>query len=331
MAITLVIGNKNYSSWSLRPWLLLRHHGVPFTELRLLLDTPGFHAQVARWSPSRRVPALHDDALVVWDSLAICEYANERWLDGKGWPADIALRALARCAAAEMHSGFGALRSQLPMNVRRQPRKPHWDANADTDIARVQALWTECRTRTGDSAGPFLFGRFSIADAMFAPVVWRFRTYDIELKGAARAYYETMLGLPAMLEWERDAMAEVKALADAAASARPNHTPDPRSAQHCYAVIFSSQRTAAESEAYDDAATRMVELAAKQPGFLGVESARGAEGFGITVSYWDSLEAIRSWKALPEHATVQAEGKKRFYERYEVRVAVVERGYKFPS
>ena len=147
MATTLVIGNKNYSSWSLRPWLLLRHHGVAFEEVRLLLDTPAFPSQVARWSPSRRVPALHDAGLVVWDSLAICEYANERWLDGKGWPADIALRAVARSAAAEMHSGFGALRSQLPMNVRRQPRLPHWDAAADADIARVQEIWHDLRRR----------------------------------------------------------------------------------------------------------------------------------------------------------------------------------------
>jgi heme-degrading monooxygenase HmoA len=140
-----------------------------------------------------------------------------------------------------------------------------------------------------------------------------------------------MLALPAMLEWERDAMAEVKALADAAAAASPTRTPDPRSAQHCYAVIFSSQRTQEASNEYDDAVAAMVELAAKQPGFLGIESARGADGFGVTVSYWDSREAIRSWKAVPAHATVQAEGRRRFYERYEVRVAVVERGYKFPS
>ena len=213
MAITLVIGNKNYSSWSLRPWLLLRHHGVPFTELRLLLDTPGFHAQVARWSPSRRVPALHDDALVVWDSLAICEYANERWLDGKGWPADIALRALARCAAAEMHSGFGALRSQLPMNVRRQPRKPHWDANADTDIARVQELWRDLRTRSGEG-GPFLCGdHFGIVDAMFAPVCLRFRGYGVPLDAGAQSYLQAIFALPAMHEWEVAALAETERVA----------------------------------------------------------------------------------------------------------------------
>jgi glutathione S-transferase len=213
MASTLVIGNKNYSSWSLRPWLLLRHNGVPFTEVRLLLDTPEFRDQVARWSPSRRVPALHDGDLVLWDSLAICEYANERWLDGQAWPADIALRAVARCAAAEMHSGFGALRSQLPMNVRRQPRLPHWDAGADADIARVQEIWRDLRTRSGDS-GPFLCGeRFGIVDAMFAPVCVRFRGYGVPLEADAASYLQAILALPAMREWEAAALAETERVA----------------------------------------------------------------------------------------------------------------------
>lgn len=213
MATTLVIGNKNYSSWSLRPWLLLRHHGVAFTELRLLLDTPEFHDQVARWSPSRRVPALHDGDLVVWDSLAICEYANERWLDGKGWPADIALRAIARCAAAEMHSGFGALRSQLPMNVRRQPRLPHWDAHADADIARVQEIWHDLRARSGNG-GPFLCGdHFGIVDAMYAPVCVRFRGYGVPLDATATSYLHAVFALPAMREWEAAALAETERVA----------------------------------------------------------------------------------------------------------------------
>jgi heme-degrading monooxygenase HmoA len=185
----------------------------------------------------------------------------------------------------------------------------------------------------GDDAGPFLFGRFSIADAMFAPVVWRFRTYAVELTEGARAYYEAMLALPAMLEWEREAVAEVAALAAARHAAADGATrpPDPRSAQHCFAVIFSSQRTAEAPQEYEAAARAREELAAKQRGFLGIESARGADGFGITVSYWDSLEAIRNWKDVPAHAAVQARGKNTFYERYEVRVAIVERGYKFPS
>lgn len=136
----LVIGNKNYSSWSLRPWLLMRQSGIDFEEIRLSLDTPAFFAHVHRHSPTGRVPALRDGAVQVWDSLAICEYVNERWLDGRGWPAESGMRAVARSAAAEMHSGFAALRTQLPMNSRRRPDAYRWDAAAQRDIDRVQAL-----------------------------------------------------------------------------------------------------------------------------------------------------------------------------------------------
>ena len=209
MATTLVIGNKNYSSWSLRPWLLLRHFEVAFDEVRLPLDTPEFHAQIGRWSPTGRVPVLHDGELRVWDSLAICEYANERWLGGRGWPADAAARAIARCAAAEMHSGFGALRAQLPMNVRRQPNDYRWDAAADADIARVQALWRELRQRFG-ADGDFLCGRFGIVDAMFAPVCVRFRGYGVHTDDTASAYLDAVFALPAMLEWQASARAETE-------------------------------------------------------------------------------------------------------------------------
>lgn len=199
MTTTLVIGNKNYSSWSLRPWLLLRHFGLPFAEILLPLDTPEFHERIGALSPSRRVPALHDDGLVVWDSLAICEYANERWLDGRGWPRDLATRALARSAAAEMHSGFAALRGQLPMNLRRQPRERHWDEAAQRDIDRVQALWAGLRARAG--GGDFLCGDFGIVDAMFAPVCVRLRGYGVALAPAAEAYVDAIYALPAMREW----------------------------------------------------------------------------------------------------------------------------------
>jgi heme-degrading monooxygenase HmoA len=174
-----------------------------------------------------------------------------------------------------------------------------------------------------------LFGRFSVADAMFAPVAFRFRTYDVPVtEPYAQAYLETMLALPAMKEWETASEAEV-----AERRAQPSTTtpPDPTSAEHCYAVILSSQRRRHLDDAYGRDAAAMVELASRQPGFLGVESARNPDGFGITISYWDSLEAIRTWKDVPEHAEVQARGRESFYERYEVRVANVERGYKFPS
>ena len=212
----LVIGNKNYSSWSLRPWLLLRHFGVEFEERKLPLDTPAFFAEIERWSPTRRVPALHDGDLVIPDSMAICEYANERWLDGRGWPIDLRERAVARAAAAEMHSGFAALRGQLPMNARRVPDGYRWNADAQADIDRVQALWRGLRARFGGraaSAGDFLCGGFGIVDAMFAPVVLRFRGYGVAMDEVATAYCDAVLALPAMREWLADAVAEPERLA----------------------------------------------------------------------------------------------------------------------
>lgn len=199
MATTLVIGNKNYSSWSLRPWLLLRHAGVAFDEVRLPLDTPEFHARIGDWSPTGRVPVLHDQGLVVWDSLAICEYANERWLRGSGWPQDPGQRAVARSVAAEMHSGFAALRTQLPMNCRREPGERHWDEAAQRDIDRILSIWSGLRSAAG--GGEFLFGRFGIVDAMFAPVCVRLRGYGVPVSGAAADYVEAVYAMPAMSEW----------------------------------------------------------------------------------------------------------------------------------
>jgi glutathione S-transferase/heme-degrading monooxygenase HmoA len=282
---------------------------------------------------------LHHEGLVIWDSLAICEYAAELYPEAKLWPSSREARAIARSVSAEMHAGFASLRGALPMDIAaRHPRRV-LSRETEDDVARVLTLFRECRARaaklSGDEAGPFLFGRFSIADAMYAPVVWRFITYDVALDDVARAYCDAMVALPAMKEWEAAAIAEAEALARArekkSESASATTAPDPRSAQHYYAVIFSSQRTEEAREDYEAAAQTMVELASKQPGFLGVESARGADGFGITVSYWDSLEAIRRWKDVPAHAATRARGKKTFYERYEVRVCAVDRGYKFPT
>jgi len=216
----LVIGNKNYSSWSLRPWLLLRHFGVDFDEVRLALGSPGFASQVLQYSPTGKVPALHDGALQLWDSLAICEYANERWLGGRGWPADPAQRALARAAAAEMHSGFTALRTQLPMNSRRQPDGYHWDAAAQADIARIQALWTTLRRQQG-AGGDYLFGPFGIVDAMFAPVAVRFDGYGVAVEGAAADYCQRLLALPALREWRQAAALETEGYAATDALRKP--------------------------------------------------------------------------------------------------------------
>lgn len=207
----LVIGNKNYSSWSLRPWLLMRQGGVDFDELRLPLGTSEFHVRIGSLSPSRKVPALRDGATAVWDSLAICEYVNERWLDGAGWPRDARLRALARSAAAEMHSGFMLLRAQLPMNCRRRPDGYRWSTAAEHDIARVQSLWASLRDACG-GVGPFLLGAFGIVDAMFAPVAVRFAGYGVELDAEAQAYVDAVLALPAMREWMKAAAAEAEVI-----------------------------------------------------------------------------------------------------------------------
>lgn len=204
---TLVIGNKNYSSWSLRPWLLMRQFGIEFNEVVLPLDTPEFFQRISAYSPTGRVPALQLDDEIVWDSLAICETVNERWLDGRAWPESSRARAAARSAACEMHSGFGALRSQMPMNCRRRPRDPHWDAAADRDIARIEQLWQELRTSHGGDGG-FLCGSFGIVDAMFAPVCVRFRGYGPALQESTLDYMHRMFALPAMVEWISAAEAE---------------------------------------------------------------------------------------------------------------------------
>ena len=204
---TLVIGNKNYSSWSLRPWLLMRHFGLEFDEVKLPLDTPEFFQRISAYSPTGRVPALQLDDEIVWDSLAICETVNERWLGGRAWPESPRARAAARSASCEMHSGFGALRSQLPMNCRRQPRQPHWDAAAARDIARIERLWQELRDTHGGDGG-FLCGQFGIVDAMFAPVCVRFRGYGPPLQESTLDYMQRMFALPAMGDWMSAAEAE---------------------------------------------------------------------------------------------------------------------------
>jgi len=204
---TLIIGNKNYSSWSLRPWLLMRQFGLDFDEIVLPLDTPEFYRRIAGYSPNSRVPALHVGDEVIWDSLAICETVNERWLSDRGWPSEPRTRAAARSAVAEMHSGFAALRSQMPLDCRRQPKAPHWDENAERDIARIQQLWLDLHSRFGNGSG-FLCGGFGIVDAMFAPVCIRFRGYGVRVGAQAETYMQTIFALPAMREWQAAAEAE---------------------------------------------------------------------------------------------------------------------------
>ncbi|TLY48388.1 MAG: glutathione S-transferase family protein [Gammaproteobacteria bacterium] len=207
MSLTLVIGNKNYSSWSLRPWLLLKQFGVAFDEIKLPLDTPEFYARLQQYSPAGRVPVLVDGALSVWDSLAICEYVNEQYLEGRGLPADRVSRARARAISAEMHAGFCALRDALPVNCCKRAPTPALDADVQRDIARIRAIWCEARTQHAQQ-GAFLFGEFSIADAMYAPVAVRFTSYAIELGELERRYVEALLALPALQEWFAEAATE---------------------------------------------------------------------------------------------------------------------------
>jgi glutathione S-transferase len=206
---TLVIGNKNYSSWSLRPWLLLRQAGLPFREVRIPLYTPESKAQIRSYSPSGKVPCLVDGALAVWDSLAICEYVAERRPELGLWPSDAHARAVARSMSAEMHSGFQNLRSNMSMNCRGQFPGLGRTVEVAGEIDRIQRMWTEARERFG-SAGPFLFGAFSVADAMYAPVVLRFRTYAVQLNPICRDYADAILALPAMQQWLADAHAETE-------------------------------------------------------------------------------------------------------------------------
>jgi glutathione S-transferase len=204
----LLIGNKNYSSWSLRPWLLLTALDIPFEEQRLSFNDPEFKAKVRRVSSAGKVPVLiDDDGTVVWDSLAIVEYVAEKFADRGVWPAERAARARARSICAEMHSGFTALRSRLPMNCELKLPMAGLEAQVRRDIARIADLWSDCRQRFG-AEGPFLFGRFSAADAYYAPVVRRFVTYAVELPEVARTYVAAVDEHPAMKAWMTAALAE---------------------------------------------------------------------------------------------------------------------------
>jgi glutathione S-transferase len=203
--LTLVIGNKNYSSWSLRPWLLLKHLEVPFEEVLVVLDTPSTREDIEKFSPSGRVPALRHGELTIWDSLAICEYVAE--LTGKGWPRAPDARAVARAVSAEMHSGFTHLRSLWPMNARARNRRTAMTAALEADIGRVDEIWNDCRARFG-ATGPWLFGEYSIADAMYAPVVLRFNTYGASISPTARWYMASVLEDAALQEWLQAAKQE---------------------------------------------------------------------------------------------------------------------------
>jgi glutathione S-transferase len=204
-ALRLVIGNKNYSSWSLRAWLVLAQAEIPFEEIKLRLFVPGYKAEIAKYSPAGRVPVLLDGELTIWDTLAIAEYLAERFPERALWPADARRRARARSICAEMHSGFATLRSQMPMNVGAELKGHGWNVAVQRDIDRICDIWRACRAESG---GPLLFGAFTIADAFFAPVTARFVTYGVALPADARAYVDAIWALPAMRRWVADARAE---------------------------------------------------------------------------------------------------------------------------
>ena len=201
----LTMGNKNYSSWSLRPWILMKHLEIAFDERVLPLDTPEFSRGITSLSPTKRVPVLQHGSLLLWDSLAICEYVCE--IAGRGWPRERAARAVARAACAEMHSGFSILRSQWPMNARATDRRTAPSPERSAEIARIEQLWEECRTRFGGD-GPWLFGDYSAADAMYAPVVLRLRTYGAQVLEPTAAYMATVLDDAPMRDWLAAASAE---------------------------------------------------------------------------------------------------------------------------
>ncbi|UGQ46103.1 glutathione S-transferase family protein [Massilia endophytica] len=208
--LTLVIGNKNYSSWSMRPWVLLHAFGIPFQEVRVLLDQPDTANNIARYSASGRVPVLLAGEIAIWDSLAICEYLAEQFPDEHLWPRDVAARALARSVCAEMHSSFSSLRSTMSMNIKASFPGKGRTAATQADIGRISEIWEECLSRFGHNQ--FLFGDFSVADAFYAPVVMRFKTYGVVLPPALNAYCERVRNHPAVARWVEEALAEQEAL-----------------------------------------------------------------------------------------------------------------------
>ena len=213
MALQLMIGNKNYSSWSMRPWVLMSQLGVPFEEIKLRLDfgdNSPFRAAVARYSPAGRVPVLIDDGLSVWDTLALTEYLHERFPTAHVWPADHQARARARSLACEMHSGFSALRSHCPMNIETALHEVGKKVTAEqagvrADLARIDAMWCDALRKSG---GPMLMGAFGAVDAFYAPVCMRIRGYGLPVSAEARAYVERVAALPGVQRWVNDALAE---------------------------------------------------------------------------------------------------------------------------
>ena len=207
MALSLIVGNKNYSSWSMRPWIAMKATGIAFTEEVISLNAPEFKARVSKVSGTGKVPVLSDGDVHVWELLAILEHLAEKFPDAGLWPSDPVARGYARAAASEMHAGFVPLRRHLPMNMWRPVMPRELPDDVAVNVRRIEQIWTDCRTRFG-TGGPFLFGRFGAADAMYAPVVSRFHTYAVEVGSVARDYMKAMMVLPAWAEWRAAAIKE---------------------------------------------------------------------------------------------------------------------------
>ena len=207
--LDLYIGNKNYSSWSLRPWLLLKQFGIPFTEHLVSVAGRDYNPALKPLAGNARVPCLHEDGFQIWESLAIAETLAERY--PQMWPADPRARARARSISAEMHAGFAQLRTAMPMNLKLKLKGKPATPEVQRDIDRVAEIWEEARTQFATAGGPWLFGAFSVADAMFAPIVWRFHVYNVALPPVAAAYRDAMLAHPAMQEWYAAGLLETEA------------------------------------------------------------------------------------------------------------------------
>lgn len=198
--LTLILGNKNYSSWSLRPWVLLKHYNIPFEEKRIALFTDNTNSELEQYNSDYKVPILNDDELIIWDSLSILEYISEKYLNSNGWPQDVKARAFARSISAEMHSSFINLRNELPMNCRKQFKDIKLSTDAEKEVERIKLLWRTCRHEYG-ADGQWLFGEYSVADAMYAPIALRFYGYNIPLQGLEADYVENVLNQPCIIEW----------------------------------------------------------------------------------------------------------------------------------
>ena len=207
----LIIGNKNYSSWSLRPWILMKQIGIPFEEVRIPLFEKGYKDEILKYSPSGKVPALCSGSLTVWDSLAICEYVAEVYPEKKCWPEETTARSMARSVSHEMHSGFFEIRNTLPMNCRKQIELNEIPLELQSEIDRICEIWRSCR-QLFSNEGNFLFGQFSIADAMYAPIVLRFKSYGIRVGEREGAYMKAMMSLNSLREWVAEAVNEKESI-----------------------------------------------------------------------------------------------------------------------